>query len=65
MEEYIGRDAADLRNMLIGFSLGFLCCLVVLGRVTDGEYKLPAEANHLRKHSPPFSLVWFKTYTSR
>lgn len=65
MEEYISRDAATLHNMLVGFCLGSLCCLVVLGRVTDGEYKLPAETNHLRKHSPPFSLVWFKTYMSR
>lgn len=57
---YMSRHPGNLHN-----KLGFLCCSVVLGPVTITEYKLLAEAGHVRKPLPPFSLVWFGTYISR
>lgn len=56
----MSRLPVNLHNVL-----GFVCCLVVLGPVADAEYKLLAEAGHVRKQLPPFSLVWFGTYISR
>lgn len=59
-EKFINRHPVNLHNML-----GVLCCSVVLGPVTNTEYKLLAEAGHVRKQLAPFSLVWFGTYISR
>ena len=56
LQNTTSRQPVTLHNML-----GFLCCSVGLGPVTNTGYKLLAVDGHVRKQLPPFSLVWFGT----